>query len=155
MTKRGFRTIDLDDGTVVLLVAEKQRHQRLVTGVPDGIEVDLSLVKLPAGSLMFPASPETGEDMDLTKWRNPRNFSKEFARRAGVIGFGRIRFQDLRRIHSTALLDANIPVHIVAQRIGDDPAVLLRNYVKRKRTKQADQNVASAIAAFAAGFLRT
>jgi hypothetical protein len=88
MTKRGFRTIDLDDGTVALLVAEKQRHQRLVTGVPDGIEVDLSLVKLPAGSLMFPASPETGEDIDLTKWRNPRNFSKEFARRAGVIGFG-------------------------------------------------------------------
>jgi integrase len=75
--------------------------------------------------------------------------------RAGVVGFGRVRFHDLRSVHSTALRDANIPVHIVAQRSGDDPAVLLRNYVKRKRAKQADQNVASALAAFSAGFLRT
>jgi hypothetical protein len=32
-------------------------------------------------------------------------------------------------------------VHTVAQRIGDDPAVLLRNYVKRKRSKQADKSL--------------
>jgi hypothetical protein len=32
--------------------------------------------------------------------------------------------------------------------------VLLRNYAKRRRTKQADQNVANAIAALSAGFLR-
>jgi hypothetical protein len=54
----------------------------------------------------------------------------------------------------TALLDANIPVHTVAQRIGDDPAVLLRNYTKRKRTKDADSALAAAINALAAGFLR-
>jgi len=35
---------------------------------------------------------------------------------------------DLRGIHSTALLDAGIPVHTVAQRTGDDPATLLRSY---------------------------
>jgi len=63
---------------------------------------------------MFPAQPETGEDNDLTKWRNPRNFSKEFARKAGLIkfgdrDFGNVRFHDLRGIHSTALLDAGIP----------------------------------------------
>ena len=56
-------------------------------------------------------------------------------------------------IHTTALLDAGIPVHTVAQRIGDDPAVVLRNYVKRKRTKAADANLADAIGKFAAGFL--
>jgi integrase len=61
---------------------------------------------------------------------------------------------DLRGIHSIALLDAGIPVHTVAQRIGDDPAVLLRNYAKRKRSKKANESVASAIAAFSAGFLR-
>ena len=38
----------------------------------------------------------------------------------------------MRGIHSTALLDLGIPVHTVAQRIGDDPAILLRNYTKRK-----------------------
>ncbi len=72
-----------------------------------------------------------------------------------MIGFGGIRFHDLRGIHSTALLDAGIPVHTAAQRIGDDLAVLLRNHAKRKRTKQVDQNVALAIAAISASFPRT
>jgi hypothetical protein len=49
---------------------------------------------------------------------------------------------------STALLDAGIPVHIVA-----DAAILLRNYVKRKRSKQADKSHASALASFSGGFL--
>jgi integrase len=44
-------------------------------------------------------------------------------------------------------------VHIVAQRIGDDPAILLRNYTKRKRSKQADHNLAATIATLASGFL--
>ena len=142
---------------------EKERHQRLVAGVPDGADVDLSLVRLPAGALIFPAQPEPGKDIDLTAPRNPRNFSKEFARKAdwlrerarkaGLPVFGKTRFHDLRGIHTTALLDAGIPVHTVAQRLGDDPAILLRNYAKRKRTKKADASVSSAVAAFSAGFL--
>ena len=76
------------------------------------------------------------------------------ARKAESLGFGKIRFHDLRGIHSTALLDAGIPVHTVAQRIGDDPAILLRSYVKRTRSRKADQSVAAAIADFASGFLR-
>jgi hypothetical protein len=59
----------------------------------------------------------------------------------------------LRGIHSTALLDAGIPVHTVAQRIGDDPATLLRSYTKRKRLKQADEKLSSTITGLAAGFL--
>jgi integrase len=155
-TKRGLRTIDIDVATVALLLKERERHQRIMAGIPDhAAGVDLGLVRLPAGALMFPAAPEPGDDIDFTKPRNPRNFSKEFARKANLLGFGKTRFHDLRGIHATALLDAGIPVHTVAQRIGDDPAVLLRNYAKRRRTKQADQNVANAIAAFSAGFLRT
>jgi integrase len=73
--------------------------------------------------------------------------------KAGLPSFGKTRFHDLRGIHSTALLDAGIPVHTVAQRIGDDPAVLLRNYAKRKRSKKANESVAAAIATFASGFL--
>jgi integrase len=72
--------------------------------------------------------------------------SQAFARRAETLGFGRTRFHDLRGIHSTALLDAGIPVHRVAHRIGDDPATLLRNYTKRKRSKAADKNLSDAIA---------
>jgi integrase len=48
---------------------------------------------------------------------------------------------------------AGIPVHRVAHRIGDDPATLLRNYTKRKRSKAADKNLSEAIAGLAAGFL--
>jgi integrase len=60
----------------------------------------------------------------------------------------------LRGIHATALLDAGIPVHRVAQRIGDDTAFLLRNYMKRKRSKQADASLSTALAVLAAGFLK-
>jgi integrase len=154
-TKRGLRTIEIDQAAVDLLLKEKEKHQRIMAGVPDGVDVDLSLIKLPANALMFPALPDPGEDFNFAKPRNPRSFTIAFARKADFMGFGRIRFHDLRGIHSTAPLDAGIPVHTVAQRIGDDPAILLRNYAKRRRSKQADQNVASAIAAFSAGFLRT
>jgi len=163
-TKRGLRTVGIDDALVSILLKEKERHQRIKAGIPDGVVVDLSLIKLPATALIFPALPDPGDDFDFTKPRNPRNFSKEFARRADYLreqarkadqpSFGKTRFHDLRGIHSTALVDAGIPVHTVAQRIGDDPAILLRNYAKRRRTKQTDQNVATAIAAFSAGFLR-
>jgi integrase len=164
-TKRGLRTIDLDDATVAMLLKEMERHQRIAAGIPDSaVGVDLGLVRLPARALMFPATPEPGEDFDFTKPRNPRNFSKEFARRADLLrelargadqpSFGKTRFHDLRGIHATALLDAGIPVHTVAQRIGDDPAILLRNYAKRARTRKADESMATAIAAFSSGFLK-
>ncbi len=78
-----------------------------------------------------------------------------FADRVGDLGFGKTRFHDLRGIHSTALLDAGIPVHTVAQRIGDDPATLLRSYTKRQRLKQADEKLSSTITGLAAGFLGT
>jgi integrase len=97
---------------------------------------------------MFPAI-----SVSFTTPRHPRNFSRDFAEQAKLLGFGKTRFHDLRGIHSTALLDAGIPVHTVAQRIGDDPAILLRNYTKRKRLKRADEKLSDTIAGLAAGFL--
>jgi integrase len=138
-----------------MLFRGKERHQRIMAGVPDGVHVDLGLVRLPTGALMFPAVPDPGEEFSFTEPRNPRNFTKEFARKAGLLGFGRTRFHDLRGIYTTALLDAGIPVHTVAQRIGDDLAVVLRNYAKRKRTKKADESLSNAITALAAGFLKS
>jgi hypothetical protein len=52
------------------------------------------------------------------------------------------------------VLDCGVPVHVVAERIGDDPAVLLRNYAKRKRKNTADNSVSAVISALAAGFIR-
>ena len=41
------------------------------------------------------------------------------------------------------LLDARVPVHVVAKRCGHDPATLLRSYAKR--TKKADKSAAVVI----------
>jgi integrase len=152
-TKRGLRTVALDDGSIAILLTEKEKHLRIRAGVPDGADVDLSLVRLPDGALMFPNVPAAGEEFSFTTPRNPRNFTKEFARRAALLGFPDLRFHDLRGTHATLLLDRGVPVHIVAERIGDDPAVLLRNYAKRKRKNTADNSVSAVIGALAAGFL--
>jgi integrase len=143
-TERGFRTIDLDAAIVEMLLQEKVKLQRLKAGIPDGVDVDTGLVKLPERALMFPS---TEGEFDFCKPRNPRGFTQSFADRAGQIGFGRVRFHDLRGIHATALLDAGVPAHRVAQRIGDDPSTLLKWYVKRQRTGEADQKEAAAITA--------
>jgi integrase len=49
------------------------------------------------------------------------------------------------------LLDQGVPVHVVAARCGDDPAVFLRSYAKR--TKKADTSAADVIAALTKGAL--
>jgi len=154
-TARGLRTVDLDDATVALLLLQREMQQRLCAGIPDGATVDLSLIRLPQGALVFPNPPGRGGDLSFTVPRIPHSVSQAFARRAARLGFGNIRFHDLRGIHSTALLDAGIPVHTVAQRIGDDPATLLRSYTKRKRSTNADQKLSDTIAGLAAGFLGT
>jgi len=155
VTARGLRTVALDDGSVAILLKEKEKHLRIRAGVPDGVDVDLSLVRLPIDALVFPAVPGPGEDFSFSTPRNPRNFTKEFARRAALLGFPDFTFHHLRGTHATLLLDRGVPVHVVAERIGDDPAVLLRNYAKRKRKNTADDSVAAVIGALAAGFLGT
>jgi integrase len=150
-TERGKRTITIDDDLIALLMAEREHHLRIVAGVADGVAVDLSLVKLPPGGLMFPNPPAAGEDFSFTKLRNPRNTTKEFMRKAAKLGFPGLRLHDLRGTHETLLLDAGVPVHVVAARCGHDPAVLLRSYAKR--TKKADTSAAAVIAGLSRGTL--
>ena len=142
-TRRGSRTIAIDDGLAALLSAEREKYSRLAAGVADGAEVDLSLVKLPQGALIFPAPPADGEEFDFTRPRDARNITKVFSRRATKLGFSKLRFHDLRGTHETLLLDAGVPVHVVAARCGHDPAVLLRTYARR--TKKADTSAAAVI----------
>jgi integrase len=86
----------------------------------------------------------------LTEIRNPSAVTNGFKRRAAKLGFP-VHLHDLRASHSTALLDRGVPVHVVAKRIGDDPATLLHHYAKR--TKKADANAAEAIASLSRGVL--
>ena len=147
-TERGKRTIGLDDATMAILLSERDKQLRMLAGIPAGVDVDLSLVRLPEDALIF-SEPGT-----LNVPRNPRNFSKEFARRAERLGFGDFDFHHFRGTHATLLLDRNVPVHVVAERIGDDPAVLLRNYAKRKRRQKANTDFSAQISALAASFLK-
>jgi hypothetical protein len=61
----------------------------------------------------------------------------------------------LQRSDVRATSTRDIPVRTAAQRIGDAPAVLLRNYAKRKRSQEADKKLAETINSSAAGFLGT
>jgi integrase len=153
-TWRGLRTVALDDGSVSLLLKGRDTHLRLRAGVPDGVDVDLSLVRLPDDALMFPNPPGAGKDFSFTEPRDPHTFSKQFKKRAVRIGFSDFRYHHLRGTHATLLLDRGVPMHTVAERIGDDPSVLLKNYAKRKREQTADSSVSAVISALAAGFLR-
>jgi integrase len=146
-TERGRRTIKIDDGLMEVLAAERERHLRLVAGIPDGTAVDLSLVRLPEGALIFPG----GDGTDLTKLRDAHAVTRGFKHRARKLGFPELRFHDLRGSHETLLLDKGVGVHVVASRCGHDPAVLLRSYAKR--TKKADSAAADAIGALSAGIL--
>ena len=67
------------------------------------------------------------------------------------LGFPKLRFHDLRGSHETLLLDAAVPVHVVAARCGHDPAVLLRTYAKR--TRKADTSAAAIIGKLSKGIL--
>jgi integrase len=145
-TRRGSRTIAIDDGLAGLLSAERGRYLRLTAGVADGADVDLSLVKLPDGALIFPSPGE-----DVTRPRDARSLTKEFVRRARKLGFPALRFHDLRGTHETLLHDAGVPVHVVAARCGHDPAILLRTYARR--TKKADTSAAAVIGAMSKGVL--
>ena len=150
-SSRGKRTIEIDDDLLALLLAEREKHLRLKAGIPDGAAaVDLSLVKLPEGALIFPSS--AGKSFDFTRLRDPHAVTREFSRQARRRGFPKLRFHDLRGSHETALLDAGVPVHVVAARCGHDPAVLLRTYAKR--TKKADASAATAIGNALKGALR-
>jgi integrase len=147
---RGKRTIEIDQALLAMLLRLRETYLRQVAGVPDGTDVDLSLIgaKLPPNALIF-ASPM--EPVDLTRPRNPNAVTCETRERFRKLGFAKLRFHDLRGSHGTALLDRGVPVHVVAKRLGHDPAVLLRNYAKR--TRQADSAAAAAIATLSQGIL--
>ena len=95
-------------------------------------------------ALIFPVPVRGKRDFDLTRPRNPRHVTRDFTRKAAALGYPAFRFHDLRVTHETLLLDAGVPVHVVAARAGHDPAVLLRIYAKR--TRKADTSAASVIA---------
>jgi integrase len=128
-TRRGMRTITIDDELLGLLIAERERHQQIAAGVPDGAAVDLSLVKLPEGALIFPGTPQGSSGFNFTAFRNPSSVTGVFLRVARKLGFP-LRFHDLRGTSVTRMLNRGVPPHIVAKRHGHDIATMMKAYAK-------------------------
>jgi integrase len=138
------RELTIDAELLALFRREREALARLIAGVPDGAGVDLSLVKIPADALVFWAVPR-GESLHFAKPRNDADVSRNFRAHAIKLGYPKLRFHDLRGSHETALLDAGVPVHVVAARCGHSAAMLLRAYAER--TQSADTKAADAMAA--------
>jgi integrase len=119
------RTLEIDADLCELLRNERAKHKALIAGCA-GTTVDLSLIKLPADALAFPAIGD-----DLTALRSPKAVSMMFRKKANGLGF-KLRFHDLRGTHETILLDKGVPVHTVAARCGHDAGELLRTYARRE-----------------------
>jgi integrase len=137
-TARGTRTISIDDEVLALLLAEKEKHMRIVAGVSDNDACDLSLIKLPHGALIFPGAPREGEGFSFVRFRNPNTVTNIFHKVARKAGFPTLRFHDLRGTAITRMLKAGIPLHVVAARHGHDPAIMLRAYAKALPQDDAD-----------------
>lgn len=138
------RELTVDANLLALFRREKEALARLIAGVPEDADVDLSLVKVPADALVFWAVPR-GEPLHFGKPRNDSDISRNFRTQATALGYPKLRFHDLRGSHETALLDAGVPVHVVAARCGHSAAMLLKVYAER--TQSADAKAADAMAA--------
>jgi integrase len=136
-TARGKRVIGLDEALLSLLKEEFELHLRLSTGDFEEQVLDLSLSQLPKEALIFPTHPASGGSIDFTEHRRPHGVTQGFIKRAKRMGFKKLRLHDLRVTHGTLLLNAGVPIHEVARRLGHDPAVLLKTYAKM--TEEADE----------------
>jgi integrase len=123
-TKRGNRVIAIDTGLLEILRVEYARHLRIKAGVPDGAQVSLDFVRLPADALVFPSLVLP---FDFTRLRSPSATTDFFVRRATALGFP-IRLHDLRHTHGTILLRKGVPIPDVAGRLGHSPHELLKTY---------------------------
>jgi integrase len=144
---RGKRTISIDPTLTAILKAQHMQHLRLRAGVSEQTVVSLGAVRLPSEALVFPATTARDGRFDFARIRNARALTKEIRARFRKLGFVGLRFHDLRVTHATALLDRGVPVHTVAQRLGNRPDVLLRAYAKH--TSSADERTNGVLATLA------
>jgi len=143
-TAKGRRTIGIDAALVERLRAYRDAMKNEANGHLADADVDTSLLRLPAGCLLFPGWPGPGQDTDYTRLRDGHAISRTFKRHAAKVGFV-MKFHNLRASCLTAWLDAGEPVHVVAKRAGHDPMTLLSSYARW--TKKTDAKVANVLLA--------
>jgi len=112
-TKTGVaRSIALFSDTLAVLKAHRNRYQE--------IALQLGFGRLPDNALIFPCllPRQKGRQPKHQAHWHPTAITKDFARLAKRCGLHGHRFHDLRHTHATHLLEAGVPVHEVADRLG-------------------------------------
>lgn len=138
------RELAIDADLVALFRRERELMLRRIAGVNTDAEIDFSLLKPPANALVF-WRPSTAEKETYDRPFNDADLSRNFRKVAKQLGYTNLRFHDLRGSHETALLEAGVPVHVVAARCGHSAQMLLKTYAER--THSADAKAALAVTA--------
>ncbi len=130
-TEKGERRVEVGGDTVEVLRRHRaaQDDRRRVMG--DGWHEE---------DLVFP-----GVD---GRARRPARVSVAFTRLVEKVGMRRVTLHSLRHAHETLLLDNGVPLHIVARRMGHDPATMLRHYA---HVAPGSQRVAAGLEALLSG----
>jgi integrase len=120
-TARSRRTVALDADTVAALRAHREAQLLERAFLGEGyVDRDLVFAR-EDGTPIYPA-----------------RLSEAFGRHVADVRLPRIRLHDLRHTHATHALTSGVPVHVVAARIGDDPALVLRTYSHLLPTSDAE-----------------
>ena len=69
--------------------------------------------------------------------RRPTMLSHAFDRLVKATGLRRVSFHSLRHAHETLQLLNGVPLHVVAARMGHDPATMMRHYAHAAPGSQA------------------
>lgn len=115
-TTRGLRTLPLDAELARTL---RLTHDRTIGAA--GVVIPLRQRGVDSGDRLVVVDG-LGQPM------RPEVYSDSFARHAKTAGLPTIRLHDARHTALSLLLEAGVPVHVVARFAGHDPSVTLRTY---------------------------
>jgi integrase len=111
-TRRSRRRVTVGADSVEMLrdhlARQREHHLEMGTGWNDH-------------GLVFPAA-------DGCSPQNPGTVSSRFKALVRATGLPPVTLHALRHAHGTLCLEQGMPIHVVAQRLGHDPAMLLRVY---------------------------
>jgi integrase len=126
-SKRGRRTVKLDSHTVAALKAwrKQQAQERLAFG-PAYADDEGLVFTWQDGRRVLP-------DYITKEFPKVQGRVKKALVAAEIEPLPELSVHELRHTHVTVLLDAGVPVHVVAGRVGDDPAVMMRVYAHHLR----------------------
>lgn len=100
-TSAGERTISLPDQLMGALTKQYEEYAAFKNKAPDCTDLDLVIFNLKNGGTVFPA-----------------NLTKQYTKDVKGSGLPHIPFHSLRHTHATMLLEKNINVKVISERLG-------------------------------------